>query len=89
MTILALRGIQCLHLIYAEVAWLLVSSGTQVQQQVILDPDYLPDYRSVSDDYDQTLLLFLITTKINNNTIFRTVYFQPTTTNYLHHPPKN
>ena len=33
----------------AEVAW--VSSGTQVQPQVILDPDYLPDYLSVSYDY--------------------------------------
>ena len=35
----------------AEVAWVLVSSGTQVQPQVILDPDYLPDYLSVSYDY--------------------------------------
>ena len=26
---------------YAEVAWVLVSSGTQVQRQVTLDPDYL------------------------------------------------
>ena len=30
----------------------LVSSGTQVQPQVILDPDYLSDYLFVSDDYD-------------------------------------
>ena len=36
---------------YAEVAWVLVSSRTQVQPQVILDPDYLPDYLSVSHDY--------------------------------------
>ena len=36
---------------YAEVAWVLVSSGTQVQRQVILDPDYIPDYVSVSYDY--------------------------------------
>ena len=36
----------------AEVAW--VSSGTQVQPQVILDPDYLQDYLSVSYDYGQT-----------------------------------
>ena len=36
---------------YAELAWVLVSSGTQVQPQVILDPDYLPDYLSVSYDY--------------------------------------
>ena len=32
---------------YAQVAWVLVSSGTQVQPQVIIDPDYLPDYLSV------------------------------------------
>ena len=35
----------------SEVAWVLVSSGTQVQPQIILDPDYLPDYLSVSYDY--------------------------------------
>ena len=29
---------------YAEVASVLVSLRTQVQQQIILDPDYLPDY---------------------------------------------
>ena len=39
---------------YAEVAWALVSSGTQVQPQVILNPDYLPDYLSVSYDYNST-----------------------------------
>ena len=44
LTILNFRHIYCLHLIYAEVAWALVSTGTQVQSQVILDPDYLPDY---------------------------------------------
>ena len=44
MTILTFRHIQCLHLMYAEVAWVLVSSGTQVQPQIIIDPDYLPDY---------------------------------------------
>ena len=52
LTILTFRHIQCLHLMYAEVAWVLVSSGTQVQPQIILDPDYLPDYLSVSYDYD-------------------------------------
>ena len=35
----------------AEVAWVLLSSGTQVQPQIILDPDYLPDYLPVSYDY--------------------------------------
>ena len=37
-----------------------VSSGTQVQPQVILDPDYLPDYLSVSYDYGNTYLKFSI-----------------------------
>ena len=36
---------------YSEVAWGLASLGSQVQPQVILDPDYLPEYLSVSYDY--------------------------------------
>ena len=51
LAILTLCHIQCLHLMYVEVAWVLVSSGTPVQPQVILDPDYIPDYLAVS--YDQ------------------------------------
>ena len=39
---------------YAEVAWLLVTSGTQAQPQVIFNSDYLPDYLSVSYGYDKT-----------------------------------
>ena len=54
LTILTFRHIQCLHLMYAEVAWVVVSSETQVQPQVKLNPDYLPDYISVSYDYDHT-----------------------------------
>ena len=46
--------IQCLHLMYAEVAWELVSSGTQAQLQMIINPDYLPDYLSFSYDYAST-----------------------------------
>ena len=38
-------------MMYAELAWVLVSLGTKVQLQIILDPDYLPDYLSVSYDY--------------------------------------
>ena len=38
-------------LMYSEVAWVLVSSGTHVQPQIILDPDYIADYLSVSYDY--------------------------------------
>ena len=51
LTILIFWHIQCLHLMYAEVAWVLVSPGTQVHLQVILNPDYLPDHLSVSYDY--------------------------------------
>ena len=35
----------------SEVAWVLVSSETQVQPQIMLDPDYLPNYLSISYDY--------------------------------------
>ena len=50
--VLICRHIQCLHLMYSEVAWVLVSSETQAQPQKVLDPDYLPDYLSVSYGYD-------------------------------------
>ena len=39
---------------YAEIAWVLVSSGAQFQPQVLLDPDYLLDYLFVSYDYSAT-----------------------------------
>ena len=35
--------IQCLHFIYSEVVCVLVSSGTQSQLQIRLDPDWLWD----------------------------------------------
>ena len=37
---------------YAEVPWVLASSRTQVQPQITFNPDYLPDYLSVSYDYE-------------------------------------
>ena len=49
--VLIFRHSQRLHLMYSEVALVLLSSGTQVQPQIILDPDYLLDYPSVSYDY--------------------------------------
>ena len=51
--VLIFRRIQCSHMMNSEVAWVLVSLGTQVQPQIILDPDYLANYLSVSDDYAQ------------------------------------
>ena len=41
---------------YTEVAWVLVSSGTQVQPEIILDPNYFPDYLSISYDYDSYII---------------------------------
>ena len=43
---------------YAEIGWVLVFSGTQVQPQIILEPDYLPDYLSVSYDYAQCTVMY-------------------------------
>ena len=36
----------------SEVSWVLISSGTQVHPQIILDPDYLLDDLSVSYNCD-------------------------------------
>ena len=38
---------------YSEVAWVLVFAGTQVQPQIILAPDYLPDYLFVFYEYEK------------------------------------
>ena len=38
-------------MMYAEVGWVLVSSGTQFQPEIIFDPSHLPNYSSVSYDY--------------------------------------
>ena len=50
--VLIFRHIQCLPLTYSEVAWVLVSSGTQVLQIMLV-----PDYLSVSYDYGKFKLL--------------------------------
>ena len=46
-------------LMNSEIAWVLVSSGTQIQPQMILDPEYLPDYLSVSYDCNVIKILRL------------------------------
>ena len=51
IVVLIFQHVQCLHLMNCEVVWVLVSSGTQVQLQIIIDPDHLPDYLPVSYDY--------------------------------------
>ena len=52
---------------FAEAAWVLVSSGTQVQPQVILNPNYLPDYLSVSYDSvrNDNLYIYYIIKSVN------------------------
>ena len=52
------RYIQCL-LMYSKVAWVLLSSRTQVQPQVILDPASLPNYPSVSYGYGLTSYIYI------------------------------
>ena len=49
--VLIFRHIQLLHLMYSEVAWVLVSSGIQVQLQIMLNPEYLSDCISISYDH--------------------------------------
>ena len=80
LTILTSQHIQCLHLMYAEVAWVLVSLGSQVQPQIILDPDYLPDCLFVSDDYE----IIMITRQ--NDPIFFHLLFKlyPLVISFLH-----
>ena len=58
--VLIFRHIQCLLLMYAEVAWVLVSTGTQVQRQTILDLEYPLDYLSVSYDYGKIEIQVLL-----------------------------
>ena len=48
----------------SEVAWVLISSGTQGQPQIILDPDYLLDYLSVSYDYYVSIFGIRLTSEI-------------------------
>ena len=49
--VLIFQYFQFLYLIYSEVAWVPVSLGTQVQPQIILEPDYLKNFLSISCDY--------------------------------------
>ena len=62
--VLIFRHVQCLHLMKSEVAWILLSSETQVPGQIIFDPDYLSDYLSVPYDYCQDDKCFYISTFI-------------------------
>ena len=70
---------------YAEVAWILVSSGTQVQPQIIPDPDYLPDYLSIPYDYDNIediIVTFLMNEAVNWMYMFMENTYQYTCAKY-------
>ena len=69
---------QCLHFMCSEVAWVLVSLGTQVQPQIILETDYLPDYLSVFYDYDFLYFRFLISYEQWKRTIHFASSIEPT-----------
>ena len=58
--VLIFQHIQCLHLMNSEVAWVLVSLETQVQLQIIVNPDYFPDYLFVAYDYGYLYKHFLL-----------------------------
>ena len=61
---------------HSEVAWVLVSSRTPVQLQIILKPDYLPNYLSVSYDDDMVLIYqLLILELIKPAAVFNFVLF--------------
>ena len=72
--VLIFRHFQCLHSTSSEVAWVLISSGTQVVPQIILNPSYLPDYLSISYDHvfltmcKSTVRKVLSKNKIKKNT---------------------
>ena len=92
LTILTFQHIQCLYLMYAEVAWVLVSLGTQVQRQIILDPDYLPDYFFVSDDYKITMItrqkdpIFFIFSSISIRWLFHFCISKPSKFSFVEFP---
>ena len=54
--VLMFPRIKCFYFMYSETASVPASSGTQVQPQVIPDPDYIPDYLFVSYDNGQMKL---------------------------------
>ena len=80
--VLVFRHIQCLHLMNSEIAWVLVSSGTQVQPQIILNPDYIPDYLSVSYNYSEYIkVLWRSTFLFSRQRLFNFLNFMKTSPN--------
>ena len=66
---LVTRRIYTIHLMNSEETWVLVSSGTQVQPQIILDPDYPPDNLSVSYDYGGSRVIYSYKSIIYNRSL--------------------
>ena len=73
LTIVTFQHIQCLHLTYTEVAWVLISSETQVQLQAIPDPDYLPffyDYDRINADHTLNFITCVIQKQFFPNLLY-------------------
>ena len=60
----AFRHNQCLHLMYAEVIWVIVSSGTQNQLQIILETTF------------QIMFSFLMTMMVGSSFLFKVLGFK-------------
>ena len=72
--VLLIRHIQCLHLMNSEVSWVLVSSETQVQSQIILNPDYLPEFQTIFPFLMTMVLLNVMFLQSQGNHKFITIF---------------
>ena len=72
--VLLIRHIQCLHLMNSEVSWILVSSETQVQSQIILNPDYLPEFQTIFPFLMTMVLLNVMFLQSQGNHKFITIF---------------
>ena len=72
--VLLIRHIQCLHLMNSEVSWVLVSSETQVQSQIILNPDYLPEFQTIFQFLMTMVLLNVMFLQSQGNHKFITIF---------------
>ena len=72
--VLLIRHIQCLHLMNSEVSWVLVSSETQVQLQIILNPDCLPEFQTIFPFLMTMVLLNVMFLQSQGNHKFITIF---------------
>ena len=58
----------------SEVSWVLVSSETQVQSQIILNPDYLPEFQTIFPFLMTMVLLNVMFLQSQGNHKFITIF---------------